>query len=109
VLEPDQVNRSVDAGAAFVASPGVVPGVIERTLESGVDVVPGAFTPTEAMRAHGMGVDAVKSFPASLGGPDNMRALLGPLAHVSLVPTGGIAIRQVSAHLDAGAACADRP
>jgi 2-dehydro-3-deoxyphosphogluconate aldolase / (4S)-4-hydroxy-2-oxoglutarate aldolase len=105
VLEPDHVNRSVDAGAAFVVSPGIVPGVIERALELGIDVVPGAFTPTEVMRAHAMGVAAVKLFPASLGGPGYLRTLLGPLAHVSFVPTGGIAIRDVSAYLAAGAAC----
>jgi len=67
--------------------------------------VPGAFTPTEVMRAHAMGVDAVKLFPASLEGPGFLRALLGPLAHVSLVPTGGIAIDEVSAYLTAGAGC----
>ena len=105
VLEPDQVNRSVDAGAAFVVSPDVVPGVIERALELGVDIVPGAFTSTEVMRAHSMGVSAVKLFPASLGGPGYVRALLGPLAAVPLVPTGGIAIEEVGAYLAAGAAC----
>ena len=105
VLEPDHVNRSVDAGAAFVVSPDVVPGVIERALELGVDIVPGAFTSTEVMRAHSMGVSAVKLFPASLGGPSYVRALLGPLAAVPLVPTGGIAIEEVGAYLAAGAAC----
>jgi len=105
VLTLDQVDRSLDAGAAFVVTPGVVPGVIERALELGVDVVPGAFTPTEVIRAHAMGVSAVKLFPASLGGPGYVRALLGPLAGVSLVPTGGIAIQEVNAYLDAGAAC----
>jgi 2-dehydro-3-deoxyphosphogluconate aldolase/(4S)-4-hydroxy-2-oxoglutarate aldolase len=105
VLERDQVDRSVDAGAAFVVSPGIVPDVIERAIELGVDVVPGAFTPTEVMQAHAMGVRAVKVFPASLGGPGYLRALRGPLPHVSLVPTGGIAIGDVAAYLSAGAAC----
>jgi len=105
VLAPDQVNRSFDAGAAFVVSPGIVPGVVERALELGVDVVPGAFTPTEVIRAHAMGVSAVKLFPASTGGPSYLRSLLGPLAGVPLVPTGGIAIEEVSAYLTAGAAC----
>jgi 2-dehydro-3-deoxyphosphogluconate aldolase/(4S)-4-hydroxy-2-oxoglutarate aldolase len=105
VLEADHVNRSVDAGAAFVVSPGVVPGVVERALELGVDVVPGAFTPTEIIRAHTMGGSAVKLFPASPGGPSYLRALRGPFADVPLVPTGGIAIQEVSAYLDAGAAC----
>lgn len=105
VLEPDQVNRSVDAGAAFVVTPGIVPGVVERAQELGVDVVPGAFTPTEVIRAHAMGVSAVKLFPAALGGPSHLRSLLGPLAGVSLVPTGGIGIEEVSAYLAAGAVC----
>ena len=105
VLEPGQVDQSADAGAAFVVSPGIVPPVIERAHELGVDVVPGAFTPTEVMRAHAMGVAAVKLFPASLGGPGYVRSLRGPLAHVALVPTGGIAVGEVAAYLSAGAAC----
>lgn len=105
VLTPGDVNRSLDMGASFVVTPGVVSGVIERALELGVDVVPGAFTPTEVIRAHAMGVSAVKLFPASLGGPGYVRALLGPLAGVPLVPTGGIAIQDVNAYLDAGATC----
>ena len=67
--------------------------------------MPGALTPTEIVRAHAMGVAAVKVFPASVGGPGYLRALRGPLAHVPLVPTGGIAIDDVGAYLSAGAAC----
>jgi 2-dehydro-3-deoxyphosphogluconate aldolase/(4S)-4-hydroxy-2-oxoglutarate aldolase len=105
VLEPDQVDRCVDAGAAFVVSPGLLPDVVARAVELGVDVVPGALTPTEIIRAHAMGVAAVKVFPASVGGPEYVRALRGPLAHVLLVPTGGIAIDDVAAYLAAGAVC----
>ena len=105
VVEPDQVDRCVDAGAAFVVSPGMLPDVIERAIELRVDIVPGAFTPTEVMQAHAMGARAVKVFPASLGGPGYLRALRGPLPDVSLVPTGGIAIDDVSGYLAAGAAC----
>jgi len=105
VLEPDQVDRCVDAGAAFVVTPGLVPAVVERAHELNVDVVPGAFTPTEVIRAHSMRVSAVKLFPASMGGPSYLRALLGPLARVTLVPTGGIAIEEAGAYLAAGAAC----
>ena len=105
VIEPDQVDRSVEAGAAFVVTPGLVPGVVERAHELSVDVVAGAFTPTEVILAHAMGVSAVKLFPASMGGPSYLRALLGPLGGVTLVPTGGIAVHEVTAYLNAGAAC----
>jgi 2-dehydro-3-deoxyphosphogluconate aldolase/(4S)-4-hydroxy-2-oxoglutarate aldolase len=105
VLEPDQVSRSVDAGAAFVVSPGILPDVVERALELGIDALPGAFTPTEVIRARAMGGAAVKLFPASIGGPSYIRALRGPLPDVPLVPTGGIAIGDVGAYLAAGGAC----
>lgn len=105
VVEPDQVSRSVDAGAAFIVSPGTLPDVIDRALELGVDVLPGAFTATEIIRAHAMGAVAVKVFPASVGGPSYLRLLRGPLPNVPLVPTGGIAIDEVGAYLAAGAVC----
>ncbi len=105
VLEPDHVSRSVDAGASFLVSPGLLPDVVQRALDLRVDVVPGALTPTEIMRAHAMGVAAVKLFPASVGGPGYVRALRGPLPAVPLVPTGGIAIQDAGAYLNAGAAC----
>jgi 2-dehydro-3-deoxyphosphogluconate aldolase / (4S)-4-hydroxy-2-oxoglutarate aldolase len=105
VLEPDQVSRCVDAGAAFVVSPGTVAEVIERALALDIDVVPGAFTPTEIIRAHASGAAAVKVFPASLGGAAYLHALRGPLPHVPLVPTGGIGIEEVGDYLAAGAVC----
>jgi len=105
VLEPDQVSRSVDAGAAFVVSPGILPDVIDRAIELGIDVVPGAFTATEIIRAHATGAVAVKVFPASVGGPSYLRALRGPLPDVPLVPTGGITIDEIGAYLAAGAVC----
>ena len=105
VLSAEQVETSVDAGAAFVVSPGVAGPVIERARALGVDVVPGAFTPTEVLRARELGAAAVKLFPASTGGPEHVRALRGPLPDVPLVPTGGIGIEDVMAYLEAGASC----
>ena len=105
VLEPDQVSRCVDAGAAFVVSPGTVTDVIERALALDIDVVPGALTPTEIIRAHSSGAVAVKVFPAALGGAAYLRALRGPLPDVPLVPTGGIGIEEVGDYLAAGAVC----
>lgn len=105
VVSPEQVDAAVDAGASFVVSPGVLDPVIERALELGVDVVPGAFTPTEVLRARELGAVAVKLFPASTGGPGHVRALRGPLPDVPLVPTGGIGVEDVTSYLEAGASC----
>jgi 2-dehydro-3-deoxyphosphogluconate aldolase/(4S)-4-hydroxy-2-oxoglutarate aldolase len=105
VLSADDVSRSVEAGARFVVSPGLLPDVVERATLVGVDVVPGAFTPTEILRARSLGATAVKLFPAGVGGPPYVRSLLAPLPDVRLVPTGGVDLGDVAAYLEAGASC----
>ncbi|MEN0072250.1 MAG: 2-dehydro-3-deoxyphosphogluconate aldolase, partial [Propionicimonas sp.] len=64
VLTPAQVDQAVDAGASYVVSPGTSAAVVERALERGVAVLPGAVTATEIQAALALGLDTVKFFPA---------------------------------------------
>jgi 2-dehydro-3-deoxyphosphogluconate aldolase / (4S)-4-hydroxy-2-oxoglutarate aldolase len=105
VLTPDDVAAAADAGAAFLVAPVVSDIVVSAARDRGVDVVPGALTPTEVARAAELGAAAVKLFPASLGGPRYLRSLRGPFPDVPLVPTGGVAVDEVPAYLAAGASC----
>jgi 2-dehydro-3-deoxyphosphogluconate aldolase / (4S)-4-hydroxy-2-oxoglutarate aldolase len=57
------------------------------------------------MAAVAAGANVVKLFPASLGGPGYLAALRGPFPDVRFVPTGGIAVSDVPAWLEAGAVC----
>ena len=59
-------------------------------LDTGRVVMTGAMTPTEVMGALELGVDVVKIFPASLGGPSYLGALRGPFPDAPLMPTGGV-------------------
>ena len=59
--------------------------------------------PTEVHSAWKLGVPAVKLFPASVRGPDLIRALLGPFTDMKLIPTGGINDQNAPAYLAAGA------
>jgi len=68
-----------------------------------VPVLPGAFTPTEILSAWRAGTDAVKIFPASVGGPAYVRAVKAPLPDIPLVPTGGIALDDAPRYIEAGA------
>lgn len=105
VLSADGVRAAAEAGAAFLVSPGVKPAIVEAAVGLGVDVIPGALTPTEILIACDLGAAAVKLFPAPVGGPAYVRALRGPIPDVPLVPTGGIAVEDARAYLDAGANC----
>lgn len=91
VLRPDQVDRAVAAGAAFVVSPGTSRSVIDRCRDHGIPVLPGAVTATEIQAALDAGVTTVKYFPAEAsGGVATLRALTAPFGNLTFVPTGGI-------------------
>ena len=73
------------------------------SLLTGVAAFAGALTPSEVMAALRLGVDAVKIFPASLGGPAYLKALRGPFPDVAFMPTGGVSVANISDWLAAGA------
>lgn len=91
------------AGAEFVVTPSLHEDVIRTANRAGVPVIPGIMTPTEAVRAYEAGADAIKVFPATTVGPDHLAALSGPL-DVTVIPTGGITLRNGAEFLEAGAA-----
>jgi 2-dehydro-3-deoxyphosphogluconate aldolase/(4S)-4-hydroxy-2-oxoglutarate aldolase len=91
VLDVETAARSVDAGALFLTSTGLVPEVVEFALKNDIAVLPGAMTPTEVIAASRMGADFVKIFPCgALGGPSYIRTLKLPFPRVSLIATGGV-------------------
>jgi len=103
VLDAASVDAACDAGARFIVSPVVDAAVIERAVAAGVPVMPGAFTPTEILRAWEAGASAVKLFPAAAVGPSFIRELRGPLPQIPIVPTGGVTLESAAAYLEAGA------
>lgn len=104
ILDGATAVSFAEAGASFLVSPGVVPEMIAVARDHAIPAVAGALTPTEIGSAVGAGASHVKLFPASLGGPGYLRSLRGPFPDVAFVPTGGIAIEQIAAWLEAGAA-----
>ena len=103
VLTAEQVREAADAGATFLVSPGSDDQLAEAMRASGRTILLGALTPTEVMHVSTLGADAVKVFPASLGGPPYLRALRAPFPDVPFVPTGGVNAGNLGDWLDAGA------
>ncbi|MEV7429868.1 bifunctional 4-hydroxy-2-oxoglutarate aldolase/2-dehydro-3-deoxy-phosphogluconate aldolase [Nocardioides sp. NPDC092400] len=95
------VDAVVEAGAAYVVSPGLSRRVVERCREHGVPVLPGVATPTEAMAAAELGAHLVKFFPAEAnGGVGALRALSAALPGSRFVPTGGITAASLRHYLE---------
>ena len=102
VLSVDEARAAVRHGARFLVSPVVDEAVIEEGRLLGVCVLAGCHTPTEMLRAHRAGVRVQKLFPAPSAGPDYVRACLGPLPFLRIVPTSGVTGENARAWLDAG-------
>ncbi len=103
ITRPDQAGEAVRAGARFLVSPGSTPDVANAMRATGVPMLLGAITPTEVMTALDLGADAIKLFPASLGGPALLKALHGPFPGTPIVPTGGVTVDNLAAWMAAGA------
>lgn len=103
VTTREQATLAADAGAEFLVSPGTLPDLTRAMLDTGRVVMTGAMTPTEVMTALDLGVDVVKIFPASLGGPSYLGALRGPFPDAPLMPTGGVSPDNLAAWFAAGA------
>jgi 2-dehydro-3-deoxyphosphogluconate aldolase / (4S)-4-hydroxy-2-oxoglutarate aldolase len=103
VVTAAQAREAVDAGATFLVSPGTDEPIVTAMQETGAAVFTGALTPSEVMVAVRLGVDAVKIFPASLGGPAYLKSLRGPFPDVPFMPTGGVNAGNIKDWLAAGA------
>ena len=103
VTTPDQVERAMASGATFLVSPGCDPDLVPLMQGTGLAVLPGVLTPSEVMLALRLGLEAVKLFPGSLGGPSYLKNLRGPFPGVSFLPTGGVSAENVTDWFAAGA------
>jgi 2-dehydro-3-deoxyphosphogluconate aldolase/(4S)-4-hydroxy-2-oxoglutarate aldolase len=104
VLDLDTARRCLDAGAQFLVSPCLVPGLAKLAHDAGRLALIGGFTPGEILAAHREGADIVKVFPASTGGPEHLKAIHAVFPEVALCPTGGVSLDNMDDYFAAGAA-----
>lgn len=91
VINVEQAKTAVARGAEFIVSPGFDEETVRWALDNDIPVIPGTVTPTEIMKAVGMGLRVLKFFPADVyGGIKAIKALSAPFGQVRFLPTGGV-------------------
>ena len=106
VLSVADARAAIDSGAQFLVSPHTDEETIAWAVDRDLPIVPGGYTPTEIFHAWSRGAAAVKLFPASIGGPALVRAILGPLSGIPVMVTGGVDGSNIADFLAAGAVAA---
>ncbi|MEL7370530.1 MAG: molybdopterin-dependent oxidoreductase [Myxococcota bacterium] len=103
-MKAAHVKAAAAASARFVVSPHTDASVIEAARSQGLVSICGALTPTEIVAAKQAGADFIKIFPvSSMGGPNYLRALNGPLPQLGYWASGNVEINAIGDFLSAGA------
>lgn len=103
VITVEQVELAAKAGAQYIISPDTDEAVIRKTVELGLVSIPGAYTASEAKRAHNAGADFVKLFPCIDNAPAYLKALCAPLNHIRFLAVGGVNADNAADFVKAGA------
>lgn len=91
VINVEQCEAALAAGAQFIVSPGLSTAVAAICKERNIPYYPGCVTPTEIMQALELGITTVKFFPANVyGGLKALKALAAPFPQIRFIPTGGV-------------------
>jgi 2-dehydro-3-deoxyphosphogluconate aldolase/(4S)-4-hydroxy-2-oxoglutarate aldolase len=109
IIDAGTAALCLGRGAQFVVSPCLVPEVARVCNRRMVPYLPGCGSVTEIGEAHELGCEIVKLFPgASVGGPDFVKAVRGPLPWARIMPTGGVepAMDALKPWFDAGVVAA---
>lgn len=103
VIDAATARDAISAGAQFVVSPVFDEQIVATTRRYDKIAIPGAFTPTEILRAWTIGADVVKVFPSTAVGPGYFKDILAPLPQLRLMPTGGVDLKNAGQWIKAGA------
>ena len=104
VLTVRDVHAVAAAGGTLIVSPNCNPEVIRATKTAGLQSWPGVMTPTECFAALDAGADGLKIFPASLIGPDGLKAIRAVLPTTCQVyAVGGAGASNFAQWIKAGA------
>lgn len=91
VVDEGTAAMYIALGANFVVAPLIDEGTARVCNKRKISWSPGCGSVTEIGRAHELGAEVVKIFPASqVGGPDFIKAVKGPMPWTSIMPTGGV-------------------
>ncbi len=100
VLNVENVDKAVNAGAKFIVAPGFNPEVVDYCLSKNIPVYPGVNSPTQIEMGISRGLKVLKFFPAEAsGGLKTLKAVSAAYGDLRFMPTGGISRDNIGEYL----------
>lgn len=108
ILDAPTAALYLSAGANFIVAPHLDEDTARLCNGRKIPYLPGCGSVTEIQRAHTLGVEICKLFPAAeVGGPAFVKNVRGPLPWTDIMATGGVAPTKenLGGWFGAGVAC----
>jgi 2-dehydro-3-deoxyphosphogluconate aldolase / (4S)-4-hydroxy-2-oxoglutarate aldolase len=91
VVDAPTAGIYIASGAKFIVGPVINADVARLCNRRGIAYSPGCGSATEIGDAQELGCEIVKVFPgSSVGGPDFVKSVMGPMPWTRIMPTGGV-------------------
>lgn len=96
----ESMKKTIDLGADFGVSPGLLPEIADLAINAGMPYHPGVATPSEIIKGLSLGLKVLKFFPAeALGGMKTLNSMSAPFKDLRFIPTGGIDVKLLPDYL----------
>jgi len=108
VIDAGTAILYMQLGANFIVGPTLDEEIAYACNRRKVAYIPGCGNVNDISRAETLGVEICKFFPGdSMGGPNFVKSISGPMPWSNLMPTGGVAFREenIREWFLAGVAC----
>jgi 2-dehydro-3-deoxyphosphogluconate aldolase/(4S)-4-hydroxy-2-oxoglutarate aldolase len=102
VLDPETARIAILNGAQYIVSSSYNPETARLCNRYRVPYMAGCMTLKEIVDAMEGGVDIIKVFPGNMLGTKFIKAVLGPMPQVKMMPTGGVDADNVAEWIEAG-------
>ncbi|HEY0055369.1 MAG TPA: bifunctional 4-hydroxy-2-oxoglutarate aldolase/2-dehydro-3-deoxy-phosphogluconate aldolase [Pedobacter sp.] len=94
IKNAESAQSFIDKGADYIISPGLIEDVAIIADNNAMLWVPGCMTPTEIIKAEGLGAKLVKLFPGNMLGPTFLSGIKPLFPNVRFMPTGGVELNK---------------
>lgn len=100
VLNIEQCDRALAAGAKFIVCPGYDEALVAYCQQKNVLILPGCACPSDVSKAYNAGLEVIKFFPAEQSGGINFLKAIAPVyPKLRFMPTGGISAGNLNSYL----------
>jgi 2-dehydro-3-deoxyphosphogluconate aldolase/(4S)-4-hydroxy-2-oxoglutarate aldolase len=94
IIDPATASLYIQIGANFVVGPTLNEDIAYLCNQRKIAYIPGCGNVNDISQAEKLGVEICKYFPGTIGGPEFVKNILGPMPWSRIMPTGGVSLEE---------------